>query len=515
MTKYDRLYHLLDNEDYNQAKEIIENQFKETLKLNDKEKLIHQISLYGILIDIGCESQNENDLKKAITFYESKEKELEGIITKSSYYYNLANAKHGLSKIFYSKNRGVHTLSTTKEKFQEPINLYWLAYKTRNHNDDSLLPQILINLSNSLITVNRIVEGLQFLDIVLKKHPSFPQALISKGDSLNYLNTVTNSSTSVALYTQIYQSYNKGILSNKIPPTLLKKFKHKRAEVRKKLEDYNFDINDLKSEIVKTKEEYDKHTSFRKFCIDNHLSLNQHAIYCGCVAAEKDDLQIGVKHGTFKSNIIPKLELLLNRIKSEFAFARWMYYKSNSEEPFDYDIKFSELLDGEIINSQSEMLRSSFRICYGILDKIALGICKLYNLDSKRIHFETFWEDKKRKAKLNEIKNIHLTALYSIACDLNTRTGELKQFKNWRNKLEHNLLILKDTSKDIPDVLNIFDDEQFVAVVDINDFNSKTINLLQHTRAAIFSYVYCVRLQTIMQKPNEDDKTYFSIDFKD
>jgi hypothetical protein len=435
------LYSLLDQEQFDEARKIIEQTLQDISSLEAEKKIFVEAQLYGFLIDIGCESGNEDDLKSAISFFETNETALEKVVTKSSYYYNLANAKHGLGKIFYANNRGVHSIATTKDKFQEPINLYWLAYKTIDTKDQSLTTQILINLSNSLITVSRIVEGLQFLDIVLKQQPNYPQALISRGDNLHYLSQVTNCSVTIALYTQIYKSYDNGILTNSLPPSILKRCEYHKEEAIKTIHSYGFDTSNLNKEIEETEKEYNQHSDLRKFCLDNFLTLNEHAIYCNCVAAEKDDLQIGVPQGTFKGNLVPKLELLLNRMKSEFSFARWMFYKSNTEEPFDNDVKFSELLDGEIINSQTEFLRTSYRICYGILDKIALGICKLYNIDSKRIFFETFWDEPKRNGELNKVKNIHLNALYSIACDLNTKTGELKHFKNWRNKLEHNLLV--------------------------------------------------------------------------
>ena len=66
-----------------------------------------------------------------------------------------------------------------------------------------------------------------------------------------------------------------------------------------------------------------------------------------------------------------------------------------------------------------------------------------------------------------------------------------------RNKLEHNLLILKYTHIQTPGTLNIFDDENFVVVAGIGEFKEKTLQLLQLTRAAIISFVYCVRLETI------------------
>lgn len=508
------LYHLLDQEQFDEARQLIQQTLQDTSSLDTKKKIFFEAQLYGFLIDIGCESDSENDLNSAISFLETNEALLQTVMTKSSYYYNLANAKHGLGKIFYSQNRGVHSITTTKEKLQEPINLYWLAYKTIDSKDKSLTTQILINLSNSLITVSRIVEGLQFLDIVLKQKPNFPQALISRGDNLHYLSEVTNCSVTIALFTQIYKSYDNGILTNALPPSILKRCEFGKEEALKTIHSYGFDTSNLTKEIEETEKEYNEHSDFRKFCLDNFLTLNEHAIYCNCVAAEKDDLQIGVPQGTFKGNLVPKLELLLNRMKSEFSFARWMFYKSNTEEAFDSDVKFSELLDGEIINSQTEFLRTSYRICYGILDKIALGICKLYDLDSKRIFFETFWDEIKRRAELDKVKNIHLNALYSIACDLNTKTGELKHFKNWRNKLEHNLLILKDNKEFIPDGLKIFEDEEFVVVADVNDFNQKALHLLQLTRAAIFSYVFCVRLQTIEHKSEDESISYFDVKFK-
>lgn len=513
---FDKLHGLLDEAKFDEARKLVDEAFKTTSLGGDGESLFFQAELFGFLIDIGCENQNEKDLLDAITFFETNEEQLLSCLKKSSYYYNLANAKHGLGRIFYHKNRKTHHINTIKEKFQEPIRLYWLALKSIGNKEKNLEMKILINLSNSLVNVSRLVEGLQFLDIVLRANSSFPQALISKGDNLHYLMQVTNCAVTVSLFTQIYFCYDQGIKTNALPSSILKRCIHHREQTLNKVQELGFNVNDIEMEIGESEKEFNTLSSFRKYCITNFLTLNEHGIYCNCVATEKDDLQIGVKHGIFTGDVVPKLELLLNRIKSEFALARWMYYQSlKAETLLENDAQFSELLDGEIINSKTEMQRTSFRLCYGILDKIALGICKLYNLKNKRIHFETFWDEPKRNQELNEIKNIHLNALYSLACDLNTETGELKQFKNWRNKLEHNLLVLKDISKNDIDIFKIFSDEEFVAVVDAEDFKDKTLHLMQLTRAAIFSYVYCVRLQTIRHKEEADPNKSFVVDFKE
>lgn len=512
---YKKLHELLNEEKFEDAIKLIDDTFKTVSFGTAAESLFFKTKLYGFLTDIGCENQNEPILLEAINFFEANEVALESCITKSSYYYNLANAKSGLGKIFYFNNRGVHQINTVKEKFQEPIKLYWLAYKHISEKDKGLFFQILINLSNSLVNASRIVESLQFLDMVLTIVPDYPQALISRGDNLDYLSNYTNCSVTTSLYAKIYQSYDEGIKTNTLPPSILNRSLQHREQALNTIKEHGFNISDIETEIEESEKEFDNHTTFRKFCIHNFLTLNEHSIYCNCNATKKDDLQIGVKHGMFKGETVPQLELLLNRIKSEFALSRWLYYQSQQEYPeVEYDSMFSELLDGEVINSETEMLRTSFRLCYGILDKIALGICKLYELDSNKIHFETFWEEKKRNQKLNQVRNIHLNALYSIACDLNTTTGELKQFKKWRNDLEHNLLVLKNTSPLDFDVLKLYRDKNFVSVADAEDFTNKTLHLMQLTRAAIFSFVYCVRLQTIHHKVEGFEKNAFTIDFK-
>ncbi|MDM8544492.1 LA2681 family HEPN domain-containing protein [Desulfococcaceae bacterium HSG9] len=149
-------------------------------------------------------------------------------------------------------------------------------------------------------------------------------------------------------------------------------------------------------------------------------------------------------------------QLILNRIKSEFALARILYYQSNPEcckglETFDEEIAFTELYENEAVGIRPEMVRLSFRICFGILDKIARGICDLFNLaePNEPLYFESFWKprgnksikQKERWDKINSINNFPLLALYSQATDLNSFNGEWGIFKEWRNAMEHKMLI--------------------------------------------------------------------------
>ena len=507
------IHRLMDYGAYSEALNIIRNKLN-LIKDDESEKdVFEKAQLHFFLIDIGTETNNKQLIIEGLTFHTQNEREVKKVLSESSYYYNIANAKSELGKLFYRENPGVHSFKVSREYFQEPIDLYWLSLKHVEPNNTELRCQILINLSNALTINFRFIEAIQLLDTVLVIHPNFPQALVSKANHLIQIANLTNGPATVALYANIYNLYNKAV-QQRIPRFVIQKCMEGIQEAKSKLDEYNFKISELHQEFSMSLEEYNNHSDFRKFCIDNFLTLNEHTIYCKCSSSRKDDLQIGGFKLILNGELIPKLELLLNRVKSEFAFARWNYYRSLKEEAFDYDVIFSDLYDNEIINSQSETLRTSFRVCYGILDKIALGICKLYNIADGNIYFERFWDDKNRVSILEKRKNIHLNALSSIANDLNSNRGQLKHFKKWRNKLEHNLFILQDRNKLNLDPFELISDDEFVEAVDVSEFTSATLHLLQLTRAAIFSLVYCIRLETVTVLKDDGKIPLIKIDTK-
>ena len=91
------------------------------------------------------------------------------------------------------------------------------------------------------------------------------------------------------------------------------------------------------------------------------------------------------------------MELILNRLKSEYSLARYLQYESAQEKTeklktVDKELTFTELYVNEAVGIQPEMLKNSFRICFGILDKIAFAVCDLFGLSesSESIYFERF-----------------------------------------------------------------------------------------------------------------------------
>lgn len=158
---------------------------------------------------------------------------------------------------------------------------------------------------------------------------------------------------------------------------------------------------------------------------------------------------------------------------------------------------YSELHNGEVLNVGIEKIRNAFRICFGVLDKIAIAICELYDVypANKIVYFENFWQlnQNGRRDKFEEIKNPALLALYSLATDLNDRkNGELSFYKDWRNDLEHNIVVVHESCEPL-DLYNSYGYIDNIRLISESDFTKHFKVLLQIVRSAIFLFTFMVR----------------------
>jgi hypothetical protein len=197
-----------------------------------------------------------------------------------------------------------------------------------------------------------------------------------------------------------------------------------------------------------------------------------------------------------------------------------LYYRAvsqdiNNWQTYDEEVTYTELYEDEAIGTGPEMLRTSFRLCFGVLDKIVRAVCDLFNLadPTEPIYFESFWrprgsnlseKQKQRWSKVNSIENFPLLALYSQATDLNSHGGEWGIFKTWRNDLEHEMLILTQSAREPIDIYGTLGGTTSTKRVQHEEFKEKTLHLLQLTRSAIFNFVFCVRHEGEKERgPNE------------
>lgn len=512
-----RVHSLLYSESFQEAKTLL---FEELDKkdFNTRDDLMYLVEIAGLLIDLGNEGYDEESTKEGLEIFDKNKELFKSIITETSLDYCIANGKHALYKIHLRGNPGIPTPEIIKQHLAESKNHYYRAFKTLDLNNlDGLGLQIMTNLGNDLDHSGRAIEAIQLFDMVLAKKPDFPQALGSKADAIRYWMQISKPPVSIALFATMYHYFKLSLEHQGIPPQIREANTMWMELTKERIIEEGFSIDEVDKEFAISIEEKEAHTPYRKFCLDNFLTLSEHAIYCPCSAASKDDLSIGYPGVYLLHEKLPKMELTLNRIKSEFSLSRKLFYEASIEleNPQKDDVVYMDLYEEEVIGLASEKLRTSFRMCFGIFDRIAHAICYFFELrqsPNEDIYFEKFWYNPKkpeRWQKINQLSNIHLSALYSIACDLNDRSGEFGLYKEWRNRLEHEIMILRNDEAS-PDLLKVLEDETFLNSHPIITFQNNALHLLRLCRSAIFSFAYAIR-QEVIRDEKEDHRPTVSI----
>ena len=465
-------------------------------KIEFKKPTRFGADLACLLIDAGFDSNSLESVEAASKYIAAHFEQLKKETKVWSLHYNLGNAKSATFKILRRRNGGRYSLKVS-EVLVDAKNQFWKAFKLLVADQaTNQSPEALVNLSNTLNSSGRIAESLTYLDQALDQYPEFYMAHVNRSAALEWLWRISDA-PSPKLIREIASGYEFAI-ANAVESKIVEAAKRdlnvlNKHPAKKNLPRLDDDDNEISAKG------FEALPDLRKRHVRDHLSLNEHSLYCQCGLSATDSLTIPV--GPIKAdNLLAKMEHWLNRFKSEFSLARKFYYDfilaSKAEaKKFDCGMHLVNLQVNEMTSYEAEQLRVSFRMCVGILDKIAEAICELYDLAKPKeaIYFDRFWKsDKHRWEKINDIQNYSLMALYSQATDLNQESGEWIHFKKWRNALEHGLLvILKDRTP--TDEFRILEGRQKITLVDEKDFSHTILHLLQFTRSAIFNFTFCAR----------------------
>ena len=248
--------------------------------------------------------------------------------------------------------------------------------------------------------------------------------------------------------------------------------------------------NSIDMEIKTTNKEY-KHNKYRKFCLEKQLSLSEHALFCFCKKSKDDNLGIITSHPHTQTKFSEKYEVLVDKLKAEFNVARLDYYHSVAK-----DINIS--LYNKVVISKTDLsnvkndtkttlLIRSFKQAYSILDKIAIGLLNLFELTYDRIYFHELNDYLSRNEDFKD--NFYSLAIASIANEISHQNekASFKEYKNWRDGIEHNYFFLIDKE------MQKSHDLKGVSFVKRDLFEEKTLHLLELCRSAIFSFVFLAR----------------------
>ncbi|MEP9198389.1 LA2681 family HEPN domain-containing protein [Enterobacter kobei] len=92
--------------------------------------------------------------------------------------------------------------------------------------------------------------------------------------------------------------------------------------------------------------------------------------------------------------------------------------------------------------------------------------------------------------------------LFSIAMDLNDKNGELAFFRNWRNDLEHKLLVIheKDMLVDLYNSYGYFDEVKFI---EKEEFEQHLLQLIEIVKSAVILFVFTIRIEGKRNIPDD------------
>ena len=500
---------LIDQCSYAQAETLLNNRIAQGLRADNRENLLLLGEFAGHLIDLGAEGRIEQAIVNGLALLEDHQDELSHHVTSASLHYNLGNAKSALADLrtphaFQTPGLADHDLLLAAK------NHYWKALKA-HQGEGHFAHQLRTNLGNALRKSGRISEALTAYDDIITNNPAFTMAHFHRALALLILERHSGASTA-RLITEAATEYAHTINASDASPAVRDVATEMHDHTAKRLSGTGYSAQAVGQEAVGAKREAAQHSAYRQFTLQHHLGLSEHSLYCHCNGARRDDLMIATARDLVAGDKVPRLEHILNRLKAEYATARHLYHQATTDQRADLheqEITYAELLEGETLSINTELLRTSFRLCLGILDKLALGICELYDVadPTEKLYFESFWQPNVKRGKAStrwdtlaaKSGNPSLVALYSQATDLRS-DGEWSLFKAWRNDLEHRFLSL--TSEATPtDILKAREGTFETRCVTVQEFTERTLQLLQFTRSAIFNFTFCARRES---RANDD-----------
>lgn len=199
---------------------------------------------------------------------------------------------------------------------------------------------------------------------------------------------------------------------------------------------YHDDISKYVVKLGKTKSEVE----YKQWCLVNTLFINPLNDLGEYSLAANDvfilpDMIVKIGDG-------PYYHSFMQQIKQEYMSARFMCYQGikniDKKHYSDSTIDHIDTLDYPIYGLWLEMIKCSFKTCYGILDKIGIFLNEYYSLGISKIYFRYLWYNNQKLEKglkriFHNKENLPLRGLFWLSKDL---MGELKDINYPDNYLE-------------------------------------------------------------------------------
>lgn len=255
---------------------------------------------------------------------------------------------------------------------------------------------------------------------------------------------------------------------------------------------------------------------YRTWCRKNQLALSFRNIYQK--KSNVDDLHIpNMGIGYFSEDNTLSYYSWFNTLKQEFNMARYFLYVV--EEGFDgidphesqRDILLINTLDYPAIGYRSELLKTSLKTAYGILDKVGM-LCSDFvrgkNQKTSGIRFDSWYKGIEQDISLHS----YFSPLFWVAKDLAYKDGSFKTFRRLRNAIEHRYLRILDHCNTSLDE-ELADEDKMEYRVSYCDLCSQAFQVLQLVRAVLFYTVFAFNscYQNAMDECKNSNKIFIPL----
>ncbi|HVX93069.1 MAG TPA: LA2681 family HEPN domain-containing protein, partial [Candidatus Dojkabacteria bacterium] len=375
--------------------------FKDFLNLlteviDEKESDINILNgISGLAVDYGYHTKNPSLIEQGVNIMELVANNRPEVKEHWEYHYNLANGYMNMYQIEQSKQGDKFNiflsdeyLIKAKQSFEEALsktntsdvwinfgNLYEelgrkfdaLDCYLKGKNGKIMDPMAMGNVGIAIRHLSDISRTLRaelkiFAQNYIEQSLQYPKEIINKGGNLA-LQTFTKENDALKI-----ELVYAGILGKKIKRNPVKRYWFKPF--------YNF---------------------FTKYCLDNELYLNGWVFDKNSQKAIYDDLYISMILPVDDTETYYRLSKKLNEIIEAYIAARTnlvaSHYKSKELTLLNELTTYVNPLDYSVSNNYNGILKTSFKECFNILDKIAIFLDDYLNLGAPKnnISYHTFW----------------------------------------------------------------------------------------------------------------------------
>ena len=488
----------------------------------DISAVLREHEKYAIKIDELTMSKDYEGLKKELGQFQDIVLPTEEPNSACLFYY--LGTGYGILADYYNKVSMNNTDAKNYRKLsfsymRKAIELFEMYGKNQ-----TLLLRAYTNYANALDSCGRVIEAIKIYRKALVLDPKFSMAMGNYGRALKfYANTVNDSGHYMELHCFAYQAIVKALKNP--DDSLYKEAQHYFDEIIKEYEVVQ-EKSVLNMPII-----FKKYTlgigrerKYRLWCLEHHLFLNplndliekKSAFAHDPLTITKYTEDSKIDKGKCSESLAPpKWFAMLNQLKEEYIYARYLCYEGTQKPRMshyaDKGVKLT-LSSYDYVNYsiRLEQLKGAYKGIFSIFDQVAFVINEFWQLGFSEREADAHHVFEKSNKYPDD--NVALTALRWSYMEFWEKFGIAenateKDLKILRNALEHKFVKIHLFPYHYEMKIGA---DRFYHISE-EDFSKHTLRLLELAREFIMELVYAIGIEESKKNSGKDNALQLSI----